>query len=326
MRLGNAKARRVSVAAFTVTAGVGAVLQTARMLGRPRGELSGFRGPEAESRYLRAYEDVLARWPVACQQLTVPTPFGDTHVVASGDTKAPPLVLLHATGTSSTGWMWNIEALSERYRVFAVDIIGEAGRSRQSRLLRDRQDCVQWLSSVLDELEVQKPLLAGWSFGGWAALAFTVDEPQRVAKTALLAPFGSLAPYAPAVLLFLKIGPYLPMGPPGGLALRMMSPGYRFDHDFALQFKLGGRYFKAADPRASVFPQPFTDDELRSIHVPVLLMVGDRESTFDPYRAVAQARRCIAQVEVELLPGIGHMIAMETSEVVNATLLRFLDA
>jgi pimeloyl-ACP methyl ester carboxylesterase len=173
----------------------------------------------------------------------------------------------------------NIGPLSAQYRVFAVDILAEAGKSRQSRLLRDRRDCMQWLSSVLDGLGLERPYLAGWSFGGWTALAFTIDRPERVEKTVLLAPFGSLAPYALPVLIFLKVGPYLPTGPPGGLALRMMAPGYRFNEKFARQFILGGRYFKAADPRTSIFPEPFTGEELASIRVPVLLLVGDREST-----------------------------------------------
>lgn len=134
-----------------------------------------------------------------------------------------------------------------------------------------------------------------------------------------------MAPYAPAVLLFLKIGPYLPIGPPGSLALRMMSPGYRFDRDFARQFAVGGRHFKAADPRVSVFPAPFTERELQSIRVPVLLLVGDGESTFDPTSAIAQAQRHIPGVKTHMVAGSGHMIAMEASSVVNAEILRFLD-
>jgi pimeloyl-ACP methyl ester carboxylesterase len=103
-----------------------------------------------------------------------------------------------------------------------------------------------------------------------------------------------------------------------------MSPGYRFEDHFAEQFVLGGRYFKAADPRASVFPQPYSDDELRSIKVPVLLLVGDKESTFSPHRAVDRARQLIPHVEADVLPGIGHMVAMEAADVVNTRTLGFL--
>lgn len=315
--------RNVAAVALATTA-VGIGVLTGRVVGRTQGELSGFRSPEAERRYIQAYELVLAQWPVPYEELTIPTSFGDTQVVASGDTDAQPLVLLHATGTSSTGWLLNIGRLSSRHRVFAVDIIGEAGKSKQTRLLRDRRDCVQWLASVLDGLGLRRTHVAGWSFGGWTALAFTIDEPQRVDKTVLLAPFGSLAPYAPAVLIFLKIGPYLPMGPPGSLALRMMSPGYQFDENFARQFILGGRYFKAADPRVSVFPKPFTEKELRSIGGPVQLMVGGGESTFDPHRAVNQAQRCIPDLHAQLVPDVGHMIAMEAADLVNDRMLRFL--
>ncbi len=274
---------------------------------------------------MRAYQDVLGEWPVAHEEIIVETPFGSTHVLVSGDAESPPLVLLHATGTSSTGWLANVGPLSTRYRVFAVDIVGEAGRSRQNQLLRDRKDCVQWLSSVLDGLGLERPCLAGWSFGGWTALAFTIDRPERVDRAVLLAPFGSLAPYSLSVLSFLKVGPYLPMGPPGRLALRMMSPGYRFDEKFAKQFVLGGRYFRSADPRVSVFPKPFTAEELGSIQVPVLLMVGDRESTFNPRVAVSNARDFIPGVHTQLVPGAGHMIAMEASGVVNSAIFGFLE-
>lgn len=296
----------------------------ARSAMRPAGDLSGFRSAEGESRYWRAYHDVLDNWPVPYRELMVPTRFGDTHVVVSGHEDAAPLVLFHATGTSATGWLLNVGRLSEQHQVFAVDIVGEAGTSRQTALLRDRRDCVDWVGAVLDGLRLERASLAGWSFGGWTTLAFVIAQPDRVDRCVLLAPYASLAPYAPAVLLFLKVGPYLPMGPPGRLALRMMSPGYRFDQRFAHQFVLGGRYFRAADPRASVFPRPFDDEELRSISVPVLLLVGDRESTFDPHKAVDRARQLLPRVEADVLPGIGHMVAMEAADVVNAQMLRFL--
>lgn len=315
---------RAALTATSATA-VGIGVLTRRLAGRKVSHLSGYRSSEGKRRYLGAYEAVLARWPVAYQELTVPTSFGKTHIVASGEPTAPPLVLLHATGTSSTGWLRNVAPLSNGHRLFAVDIIGEVGRSEQTRLLRDRRDCVQWLSEVLDGVSLRRTDLAGWSFGGWTTLAFTIDEPDRVNKTVLLAPFGSLAPYAPTVLLFLKLGPYLPMGPPGGLALRMMAPGYPFDENFARQFILGGRYFKSADPRASVFPKPFPDIELSSIKRPVLLLVGERESTFDPRRAITQAQRSIPDVQTKLVPDVGHMIAMEAADLVNASTLAFLE-
>jgi hypothetical protein len=39
-------------------------------------------------------------------------------------------VLLHAMGITATMWLPNAEELSSEHRVYAVDIIGDPGRSR----------------------------------------------------------------------------------------------------------------------------------------------------------------------------------------------------
>jgi pimeloyl-ACP methyl ester carboxylesterase len=294
------------------------------MLWRAKGDLSGFKTLQGGRRYLRAYDQVLARWPVPFQELEVPTPFGDTHVIVSGPAAAPPLVLLHATGTSSTGWLLNIGALCQRYRVYAVDILGEPGKTRQTRLLRDRADCASWVTAVLDGLGLDRVRLAGWSFGGWLTLNFVLAVPHRVQQAVLLAPFASLAPYSLPVLLFLKAGPYLPLGPPGRLTLRLMAPGFAFNQQFGRQFALGGRYFRYANPRRSVFPTPYPEQELAAVSVPTLLLVGDKEQTFDPRRALANAARLMPEVQAELLAGAGHLLAMDSAQQVNERMLQFL--
>lgn len=289
-----------------------------------RASLSGFKAPEGARRYLRAYDQVLAQWPVPYGELEVPTPFGDTHIIASGPEGAPPLVLLHATGTSSTGWLLNVGPLSQRFRVYAVDIVGEPGKTRQTRLLADRADCASWVSAILEGLGVDRVRLAGWSFGGWLTLNFVLAAPHRVEQAVLLAPYASLAPYSLPVLLFLKAGPYLPLGPPGQLTLRMMAPGFAFNEQFARQFALGGRYFHYANPRRSVFPTPYLDEELRLVSVPTLLLVGEKEQTFSPRRALTTAARVVPGIQTELLAGAGHLLAMEKAQQVNDRILEFL--
>ena len=60
---------------------------------------------------------------------TVPTSYGRTFVRISGPADAPPLVLLPGGGSSLLMWAPNVAALSERYRVYAIDRLGDIGRS-----------------------------------------------------------------------------------------------------------------------------------------------------------------------------------------------------
>ena len=47
---------------------------------------------------------------------------------------------------------------------------------------------------------------------------------------------------------------------------------------------------------------PLSDNELRSLHMPVLLLFGDGEVIYDPAQAFDRARRLIPHFEGELIP------------------------
>ena len=255
----------------------------------------------------------------------VPTSFGITHLAASGPREAPPLILLHATGMSSTQWFPNIEALSEAHRVYVVDIMGEPGKSVQEALLRNEEDCAGWIGQVLDCLGIERALVAGSSFGGWLTLNFALRTPGRVVKAILLSPAGTLLPFSAPVYLLLRLKPYLPFQPGAQAVLRMFFGEFPVHPDFAKQFALGIPHFRYANPRRSVFARPFSDEELRSVQVPTLLLIGDRERIYDGKAALEQGRHLIPNLESALVPDAGHILAMEQPDVVNRYILDFLD-
>jgi hypothetical protein len=59
---------------------------------------------------------------------------------------APPVVLLHAFFATAMSWYATVGALAEHHRVFAVDIMEEANRSRPTRVISSRDDYLQWFS------------------------------------------------------------------------------------------------------------------------------------------------------------------------------------
>ena len=79
------------------------------------------------------YRKAIDRWPVAHKQVIVPTRHGDTFVIASGPATAPPLILRHGSGSNAAVWIRDVAQWATRYRVYAVDIIGEPGLSAPSR-------------------------------------------------------------------------------------------------------------------------------------------------------------------------------------------------
>jgi pimeloyl-ACP methyl ester carboxylesterase len=70
----------------------------------------------------------------------------------------------------------------------------------------------------------------------------------------------------------------------------------------------------------------FTDEELRRINIPTLLLVGEREVVYQPGRALERARRLMLHVEAELIEGGGHLFPVDRAEATNARILKFLTA
>ncbi len=137
-----------------------------------------FRSAEGRAQILAYYDSVLARWPLPYETFTVPTAQGETFVLASGPTEAPPLVLLHGSSANSAMWVGDVAELARVYRVYAVDIPGEPGKSEAVRYELDGERYAGWLDAVLDGLgvarTVARPIMRGalgrgsGGWGGWA--------------------------------------------------------------------------------------------------------------------------------------------------------------
>jgi pimeloyl-ACP methyl ester carboxylesterase len=145
-----------------------------------------------------------------------------------------------------------------------------------------------------------------------------------VEKLVLLAPAASLLPFSVGTYLLLKTLPYLPVKPGGKRVLGMYFPGFDVDARFARQFDLGVRGFRYANPRKSIFPRPFSDEQLGAISVPTLLLIGDRERIYDPHKALERAARLVPRIETDLVPGAGHILAMQLPDIVGERMLAFL--
>jgi len=285
-------------------------------------QLSSFTSSKGEAEYVSAYDAVLKLWPVPFEEYDIMTRFGTTHVIESGPKGSPSLLVLHATGTSSTMWFPNIVALSSAYRVYFVDIIGEPGKSRQSRLLRDREDCANWLCEVMQGLGLKRTNIAGSSYGGWHTLNFSLFFPDRINKIVALAPVASILPYSWPVFLLLRLLPYLPLKP--NPLRSFFNRDFHLNESFARQFASGVKHFRYANPKKSIFPNVFSEVELSRINVPTLFIVGENEVIYDPFAAIEKVNRLLPNVETKLVLHAGHLVSMEQSALVNKHILKFL--
>lgn len=290
--------------------------------------ISMFTSPEGESEVMHAYQAILDHWPVPYKELSVFTSFGETHVIASGPENAPPVVLLHALLASPMSWYRNVEALSQAYRVYAVDVIGEGNRSRPVRPVTSLNDFLHWFTELIDSLGIDTLYLAGNSYGGFTAAYYAMKLPERVRKLVLIGPAATIAPMRPFYThMFIPkaIYGFFPKVPGVKRVMRRsvdwMHKGLPSDPLWEPLFYNSMVYGGLIN---QVFPRVYSKEEFARIRARVLVLLGEREGIYNNLQAaVRSARELLPGACIEMIPDAHHITALANPVFVNQKLLQF---
>jgi len=113
-------------------------------------------------------------------------PEGKLHYDTAGSKENAPLILLHGFMGSSKDWAKVMDALSADYFCVAVDLPGHG----KTPPLDDAQHYTlegagKMVIETLDQLQIKKCVLLGYSMGGRTALGLALSHPQYFSKVIL---------------------------------------------------------------------------------------------------------------------------------------------
>ncbi len=261
----------------------------------------------------------LRTWSVPHDSLQVETELGRTHVLLSG-TGDSAVVYLPGTNFNSATSLTLINHLVDHCRVFVADLPGQPGLSAPRGAESDAAHG-EWVSEVLSALPmdgVNRVVLAGHSRGAYVAL---VSDPETVDGVVLVNPAGIVKVAAsPAILRTAVPWVLRPNERRSSALLRLMS-GQPHEPNPELVSWLT---LVAKETRTSGAPGPAPmtlTDRWKSRNVRVLS--GQRDCFFRPERLGPAVRERLA-VDLEVLPGIGHLSVEEAPEAVAHFILRTL--
>jgi pimeloyl-ACP methyl ester carboxylesterase len=255
------------------------------------------------------------------------------HVAEAG--QGEPLVLLH--GWPQHWWCWRllVPLLQDRYRLVMPDLRGH-GWTGAPPDGYDKEQLATDLLGLLDALELPQVGLVGHDWGAWTGFLAALRAPERF--RAFLA-LGIVHPFQRPTLgralqswrLAYQVGLSTPLVPElllrssPALVEQVVAAGSRRPEAFAGgQARTYGQVLQdPARARASVLlyrsmvlrealPVALGRYRGRQLHVPTRLVVGDG----DPVASPALLEGAPADVDVEVLPGVGHFVPEEAPEAV----------
>lgn len=274
-----------------------------------------YRSAEAATLVEAQYRRVLEQWPVPKTELQLPTRQGPTFVLACGPESAPPVVLLHGSQANSASWMPDAPIWSTRFRLFAVDMIGEAGLSARVRPELAGEAHALWLDDVFAGLRLSRAALVGTSLGGWLALDYASKRPAAVQALALICPAG----IGRQKNFLLKALPLLLLGPWGKRKMRelVFGPAPKALPE-ALQpiAELMESVGRAIKPRVVSIPQ-LTDAQLSKLGMPILTIIGGRDALLDSRDTMARLKRSAPHARVCFIEDGYHFLPDQASRVMD---------
>jgi pimeloyl-ACP methyl ester carboxylesterase len=89
-------------------------------------------------------------------------------------------------------------------------------------------------------------------------------------------------------------------------------------------FLLSARCFKPLNPKELPTLTALNDEELRSIKVPTLFLVGENEVLYSAHEAVQRLNKVAPQIHTAVIPNAGHDLLLVQTEMVNQKIVEFL--
>jgi pimeloyl-ACP methyl ester carboxylesterase len=212
------------------------------------------------------------------------------------DANKPYLLLLPGLlGAISSQWRPFLKPLSENYRLLLVDLRGH-GRSQNNAATLDISQMLGDLTGLLDQLNIERLHIAGYSLGGYLGLLLAINQPRRVATLLMHATkFYWTADSAAKMRQQLD---------PDVMAQKV--PTYA---DQLVQ-EHGGRQWRvlvrqAAELTASLVDSDLSERQLKNAQLPVLVSVGDRDELV-PLPEAYRLSRALPQGSMLVLPNTRH--------------------
>lgn len=255
---------------------------------------------------------------------TVTVDAGTLRFLRTGE-GGEPLVLLHGFGGDLNNWLFNLEALAADRAVYALDLPGHGGSTKQ---VADGElgFLVAALRGFLDSQGIERAHLAGHSMGGLVAAALALEDPGRVLSLTLVDSAG----LGPEINLDFIEGF---IAASGRRELKPVLQRLFADPDLVtrqmiddvLKYK---RLDGVQEALRALADRQFTDgrqqrvltNELRSFPSPMLVIWGSQDQVIP----VDHANAAPDGAETKVLPGAGHSPHMEAAGEFNRTLEGFL--
>jgi len=228
-----------------------------------------------------------------------------------------PLLLLHGNSGSIENFICQIPELSEHFKVIAVDSRAQ-GRSTDSDKDITYTLMASDMSELIDKLNLGKVNVVGWSDGGIIGLELAFSHPGKVLKVIT---FGANYTHDNFI------------APPDSVIMEPTDPLIVKTSEVLQRFRDGLERLSSNPERLPTIKKKlselmqkypnFTTDQLKTIDIPFLIVVGDHDLIRIDHTIALYSN--LPKAQLLIVPRASHLVPAEYPELINSEIIRFLE-
>ena len=288
--------------------------------------------PQLTSKDTVAYEEAIQKFAKG-KFVTV---FGKkVHYLEAGN--GPPIILIHGFLYHTVMWRKNIDALAEKFRVYAIDLWGWGYSERLKEKEYSFERYGKQVLGFMDALNIKKATLGGQSMGGGISVYVAAHYPDRVDRLILVDP--AVIPYPMTTIgriyQFPFIGEFMNAIPGDALMKNNIKTIWFYDRNKVTEeyckevlqpFCVKGSYAGSMFILRNVLKEPYVEKEanlLAKMRIPTLIIHG-REDKSVPLDRSKRLNDLWKGSKLVIFDKAGHSPHEEYPEKFNKLAIEFL--
>jgi len=279
-----------------------------------------FKSKKGKEKILSLYNQKLNELNIEYSEKSVETKFGVTNVIATGDIKNPPLVLIHGTGGCAPQILDSFPNLATKYCVYAVDVLAQPNKSAENRLDMKSLDYGKWLIELIIKLRLKDVTLVGFSFGGLISLKALEFNETNIKQVFLIAPVYIVNgnPLVGLFKMFIPLKKFIKTNNQKYIK-KVMGVLFTEYDDFALNFM--STTFQHCNMDFSPLPI-IPKRTAKNIKTPITIFAAEKDVMFPGKKMIKRAKRIFPSLtKVVLLEDSKHVPSPKNLKVIDDSVL-----
>lgn len=263
-----------------------------------------FKSKEGKEKIISLYNQKLKELHIEFSEKLVETKFGVTNVISTGNTKNPPLVLIHGTGGCAPQILDSFPNLASKYCVYAVDVLTQPNKSAENRLNMQSLDYGKWLIEIIVKLRLKEVTLVGFSFGGFISLKALEFNETPIRQVILIAPVYIVNgnPLVGLFKMFLPLKKFIKTNNQKHIK-KVMSAIFSEYDDFAITYM--SNTFQHCNMDFSPLPV-MSKDSAQHIKTPISIFAAEKDLLFPGKKMIKRAKK--------LFPSLNEVVLLKESK------------